>query len=64
VSRKPPTMDAVRAAVRMALYSPDPLDRAEASSDLICWGLPVSPDAMVMAAERLTETRAIPALAR
>lgn len=56
-----PTLDAVRAAVRLALYSPDPLDRAEASADLICWGYPVSPDAMVIAAERLNPLRPVTA---
>jgi hypothetical protein len=56
-----PSFEAVRNTVRAALYSCDPLERAEAAADLILWDLPLDPGAVVIAAERLTKLRAIPA---
>jgi hypothetical protein len=47
-----PSHDDVVAAVRSALYDPDPLARAEAAARLMRWGLPISARAVVVAAER------------
>lgn len=54
-----PSFETVRNTVRAALYSSDPLERAEAAADLTLWGLPVDPGAVVMAAERIVR-RPIP----
>jgi len=59
VAHTGPSFETVRNAVRMALYSPDPLERAEAAADLTMWGLPIAPDAVVIAAERFM-SRALP----
>lgn len=53
-----PSFADVRKAVRAALYSPDPMERSEAAADLILWGLPVDPGAVILAAERLAEKTA------
>ncbi len=47
-----PSHEDVVNAVRAALHDPDPLARAEASARLMRWGLPISPRAIVVAAER------------
>jgi hypothetical protein len=46
------TSEAVVLIVKRALYSPDPMDRAIASAELRKLRLPVSPQAIVIAAER------------
>jgi hypothetical protein len=50
-----PTFTQVLAAVRMALNSPDPVDRAEGASRLELWDLPVAPVALGIAVERIKE---------
>jgi hypothetical protein len=50
-----PTFMEVLAAVRMALNSPDPIDRAEGAGRLELWDLPVAPAALGITVERLKE---------
>jgi hypothetical protein len=54
-----PRYETVRQAVRIALYSPDPLKRAEAAASLTLWNLPVAPDAVVIHAERIAAKSAV-----
>jgi hypothetical protein len=47
-----PTYEQVKAILRTALYARDPIDRADATTQLAWWGLPASTDALSLAAER------------
>ncbi len=47
-----PTRLEVVNAVKRAMYSRDPIARAEAAATLTLWGFPASPVAIVLAAER------------
>ena len=61
MSTDEPTYEQVKTALRKALYSRDPIDRADATTQLAWWGLPASPDALSLAAERSTELSRRPA---
>lgn len=47
-----PTLTEVEATLRRALYGRSPMSRALAEAQLITWGLPVEPKAIVLAARR------------
>jgi hypothetical protein len=47
-----PTYEQVKVILRKALYARDPIDRADATTQLAWWGLPASTDALSLAAER------------
>ena len=51
-SKALPSRIDVTNAVKSAMYSSDPIKRAEAAARLVLWGYPSSPIAIVMAAER------------
>jgi hypothetical protein len=53
MSTDEPTYEEVKIALRKALYSRDPIDRADATTQLAWWGLPANPDALSLAAERM-----------
>ena len=55
----PPRHEDVVSTVRIALFNPDQMLRAEAAALLTLWDLPVSPRALVIAARRTME--ALPA---
>jgi hypothetical protein len=52
MSTDDPTYEQVKFALRRALYARDPIDRADATTQVAWWGLPASPDALSLAAER------------
>jgi hypothetical protein len=59
MSTDEPTYEQVKQTLRKALYSRDPIDRADATTtQLAWWGLPASPDALSLAAERAYTTDA------
>jgi hypothetical protein len=51
--RLSPALDRIRSLVRFALYSPDPVIRAECGAELVLQRLPVDPGAIIYFAERL-----------
>lgn len=54
MSTDEPTYEQVKVTLRKALYARDPIDRADATTQLAWWGLPATPDALGLAAERAT----------
>ena len=50
------TFNEVALLVKRALNAPDPIDRAMAAAQLRSQGLPISPQAIVLAAERQLQT--------
>jgi len=52
LNHQPKSLDEVRTAIRRALYGRSPMVRAEAEAQLIGWGLPAEPSALVIAARR------------
>ena len=48
-----PTYKQVKAALRKTLNARDPIDRADATTQLAYWGLPATLDALSLAAERI-----------
>jgi hypothetical protein len=56
-----PSVNQVRRALKAALYSSDPWQRAEGAAKLESWDLPITPAALPMAARRVAiETEIIP----
>ncbi len=52
MSNDEPTYEQVKVTLRKALYARDPIDRADATTQLAWWGLPASLEALSLAAER------------
>lgn len=51
-----PSLSEVEGILRRALHHRDPFERAAAAAKLTVWRLPITPSAMIIAAERLLET--------
>ena len=64
MSNDEPTYDQVKVTLRKALYARDPIDRADATTQLAWWGLPASLDALSLAAERAYMPATTPRLAK
>jgi hypothetical protein len=63
MSNDEPTYEQVKVTLRKALYARDPIDRADATTQLAWWGLPASLDALSLAAERAYSPTTAPRLA-
>jgi hypothetical protein len=55
-----PSFNQVRRALKAALYSSDPWERAESAAKLEAWELPVTPAALSIAVRRLAVEAEIP----
>ncbi len=55
-----PSFNQVRRALKAALYSSDPWERAESAAKLEAWELPVAPAALSIAVRRLAVESEIP----